>query len=122
MRDFALGEGLQNWRILMALKQMQKEVAAMAETGNITAMEIYEESGTVFGRGLAMLIDILNPERIIVGSVYARSRHLLDASMYKELKKEALAPSLAACRIMPAALGDKIGDYAAVSAAMGSKA
>lgn len=119
---FCSGGGIAKLAYSYGIKANAKEVAAMAETGNITAMEIYEESGTVFGRGLAMLIDILNPERIIVGSVYARSRHLLDASMYKELKKEALAPSLAACRIMPAALGDKIGYYAAVSAAMGSKA
>lgn len=38
--------------------------------------------------------------------------------MYRELKKEALAPSLAACRILPAALGERIGDYAAISAAL----
>ena len=84
-------------------------------------MKIFERSGAIFGRGLAVLIDLLNPERIIAGSVYARSHHFLDSAMYRELKKEALAPSLAACRILPAALGERIGDYAAISAAFGIK-
>ena len=38
--------------------------------------------------------------------------------MEKELRKEALPGSLAACAIVPAALGDRIGDYGAVVAAL----
>ena len=100
------------------IKASAKELAAMAEMGDEKALKIFERSGAIFGRGLAVLIDLLNPERIIAGCVYARSHHFLDSAMYRELKKEALAPSLAACRILPAALGERIGDYAAISAAL----
>ena len=34
------------------------------------------------------------------------------------LRRETLPDSLAACRIVPAALGDAIGDYAALSLAV----
>jgi glucokinase len=37
--------------------------------------------------------------------------------MEKILKKEALPTSYAACEIVPAALGDSIGDYAALAVA-----
>ena len=33
-------------------------------------------------------IDLLNPEKIVAGSVYARSHHLLDKTMYEELEKK----------------------------------
>ena len=39
---------------------------------------------------------------------------------YEELEKEALPMNRAACEIVPAALGERIGDYAAVVAAVNS--
>ena len=68
---------------------------------------------------LAILIDLLNPEKIVAGSVYARSHHLLDKTMYEELEK-ALPMNRAACEIVPAALGERMGNYAAVVAAVNS--
>ena len=35
------------------------------------ALAVYARCGAVFGRGLAILIDLLNPEKIVAGSVYA---------------------------------------------------
>ena len=65
-----------------------------------------------------MLIDILNPERIVIGSIFARSEDLLREGMEMAINKEALPQSLKCCKTVPAALGEKIGDYAAVSAAL----
>ena len=47
------------------------------------------------GQGLAILIDILNPERIVIGSIWGRQRALLEAVTLQVLKREALANSLA---------------------------
>lgn len=118
LEGFCSGGGIARMAEIEGIKASAKELAAMAEMGDEKALKIFERSGAIFGRGLAVLIDLLNPERIIAGSVYARSHHFLDSAMYRELKKEALAPSLAACRILPAALGERIGDYAAISAAL----
>lgn len=95
-----------------------KDVSQAAGAGHEDAAEVLSESGRYFGRGLSILIDILNPEIIVAGSIYARSHEFMDAAMWEEIRREALAPSVAACRIVPARLGEKIGDYGAVMAAV----
>ena len=79
---------------------------------------IYAESGRRLGYGLAILIDVLNLERIVIGSVFQRSENLLRPAMEAVLKEEALPLSLAQCEIVPAQLGDSIGDIAALSVAL----
>ena len=66
---------------------------------------------------LMIIIDILNPEMIIIGSVFARSKHLLLNSALEEIEKESLVSSAKCCEIVPAKLGERIGDYAALSVA-----
>jgi len=94
-----------------------KSIAQAANAGDELAVKIYEKSGEMLGRGLAVLIDLLAPEKIIIGSIFARSEKLLRGSMEKALKEEALAPALRKCEIVPAALGEEIGDYAAIGVA-----
>jgi glucokinase len=93
-------------------------VAQAAEEGDPVAREILATSGRFLGRGVAMLIDILNPERVVVGSIYARSRKLLQPAMEREIAREALAPAARVCTVVPAELGERIGDYACLSVAM----
>ena len=67
--------------------------------------------------------EIKNPkkytgQRIVIGSVYARCEELMRPEMLRALAAEALPASLAACRVLPAALGDGIGDFAALAIAM----
>jgi glucokinase len=95
-----------------------KIIAEAARAGDMAAKEIFETSAHYLGLGLAMLIDILNPQRIIIGSIFARCYDLLWPETYRTLKSEALSVSLDACKILPAALDEKIGDYAAISVAL----
>lgn len=94
-----------------------KTVADAAANGDELAKEIYRLCGFYLGRGLSLLIDILNPQIIILGSIFARSSNLLKTTMHKVISKEALKDSYADCKIVPAALGEAIGDYAALSLA-----
>lgn len=94
-----------------------KIVADAANSGDELAKEIYRICGFYLGRGLSLLIDILNPQVIVLGSIYARSHNLLYATMHEVISKEALKDSYADCKILPAALGESIGDYAALSLA-----
>jgi glucokinase len=73
------------------------------------------------GRGLALLIDILNPELIILGSIYGRSKSLLEPVMMEVIQKEAIRDSIDACKIVPAGLAENIGNMAALSLALMSK-
>ncbi len=94
-----------------------QQVAEAAEQGVPEAIAVMEESGAWLGRGLALLVDILNPEMIVLGSIYTRSGHLLEAAMRRELEREALPSALRVCRIIPAQLGEKTGIVAAVAVA-----
>ena len=76
---------------------------------------IFDAGGRMLGRGLAMIVDTLNPACIAIGSLYGRCRDLLEKPMRAALAAEALPQSLAVCRIVPAGLGEKVGDYAALA-------
>ena len=95
-----------------------KQLAEFAHQGDKFARSVFRQAGKMFGRALSILIDIINPELIVVGGVYMRSKDLLIRSMKNELRKEALAPSLAVCKIVPATLGEQIGDYGALAVAI----
>lgn len=103
--------------VLSADNLSAKAVAQAANQGDNLAIEIYRKCGTMLGRGLAVLIDILNPERIVIGSIYQRSSNLLIDSMKKAVNEEALKISAESCEIVPALLGDEIGDFAAIGVA-----
>ncbi|MBQ6884258.1 MAG: ROK family protein [Clostridia bacterium] len=94
-----------------------QSVAEAAYKGDKTAISVYKKCGEMLGYGLSILIDVLNPEKIVIGSIYTRSQDLLQETMIEALKQEALAPSLSVVEIPPAALGESLGDYAALSLA-----
>ena len=95
-----------------------KSIADAARAGDETALEVYRVCGEYLGRGLAVLIDLLNPQRIVLGSIFARSGDLLRESMEQSLRGEALAASAACCQIVAAELGESMGDYAALATAL----
>lgn len=94
-----------------------KVVAEAAENGDELAKEIYSTSGYYLGKGLSILIDILNPEIIIIGSIFSRSKSLLWPYAEKVIEKECLSYSKKVCKVVPSGLGEKIGDYAALAVA-----
>lgn len=89
----------------------------VALSGDPLAQEIFETVGRRLGQGLALLIDILNPQCIILGSIYLRQRSRLEDHMQAVLRQEALSYALHVCEIVPAGLGEAIGDYAALAVA-----
>ena len=95
-----------------------KAIAEAARAGDIVARKVFSLSGEKLGMGLSVLIDVLNPEAIVIGSVFARCSDLLLPPCEAVLTREALDASLCDCRILPAALGEEIGDYAALGAAL----
>lgn len=95
-----------------------RHVAEAAERGDALAQEILAESGRRLGLALAMLVDVLNPEVIALGSVFLRARRWIEPHMRPVLEAEALEPSLKVCRVVPSALGEDIGSYAAVAIAV----
>lgn len=95
-----------------------KIVGDAAEAGDPLGLEIYRISGEHLGRALSIFIDILNPEVIAIGSIFARSTDIIWPHAKKVIEKEALIHSRKVCRVLPATLGEKIGDLEALSIAL----
>jgi glucokinase len=96
-----------------------EKVGRAAQAGDPLALEIFDLVGRRLGQGLAILVDVLNPERIVIGSIYARQRALLEPVVTDVLRREALPQALAVCEVVPAGLGERVGDLASLSVAMG---
>lgn len=94
-----------------------KKIAECANEGNEDALEVYRACGERLGQVLSILIDLLNPERIVIGSIYQRSEALLCDEMQKVIERETLPQSRWVCRVVPAQLKENLGDFAAVAIA-----
>jgi len=88
----------------------------LALDGDPSAREVVAEAGRWFGRGLAVLVDVLNPDTIVVGTLGVVLGDLLLDPARQALQEEALPRAAAACRIVPAELGGRLGDVAALMA------
>lgn len=114
---FCSGGGIARLGESMGAWGTAKDLADAAKAGDPLAREVYRISARKLGAGLAVLIDLFNPECIVIGSVFARSEELFRREMEEVVAQEALQEARAVCRILPAALGDAIGDWAAVAVA-----
>ncbi|HZK20869.1 MAG TPA: ROK family protein [Oscillospiraceae bacterium] len=129
---YCSGGGISNMAESM-LKEWVKEGKASslekkAKNKNITAKDVFEAmykgdelarkvattSAKYLGKGLAVLADTLNPEIIIIGSIFARNYEFYHPIVTEVVKKEALPHCSERLVIAPSMLGDKIGDYAAL--------
>lgn len=95
-----------------------KKIAECAMQGHEDAKRVYNTCAQKLGLGLSILIDILNPDAIVIGSVYLRSRSLMEETVMRVIEQEALIHARSVCKILPAGLGEAIGDYAALSVAV----
>ncbi len=96
-----------------------REVGAAARKGDAVAIEILRSTGERLGEVLAILVDVLNPERIVIGGLAMRLGDLLLDPARRVMQREALAQAANTCQVVPAALGESIGDVAALAVAMG---
>lgn len=103
---------------LEALAELSAErVGVAAQAGDPLALSIYATVARRLGQGLAVLIDVLNPERLVIGSIYARQQGLIEPELRRVLAEECLPHALAAVQIVPAGLGEQVGDFAALAVA-----
>ena len=102
----------------MARHPTAQDVILAAKEGDETATAILRLSGEKLGAALSVIIDIINPEKIVLGTLYRVARAYLEPPMRRILEREALPGSLSACRIVPAKLGKNLGNYGAVCAAL----
>jgi glucokinase len=95
-----------------------EDLCRRAQAGDPDALSVVARSGCALGTALALVVDLLAPERIILGSLAARLGKLFTDPLSRAVAQEALPSSLARCRIMTGELGEAIGDVAAICVAM----
>lgn len=95
-----------------------KDVTIAADSGDPHALALLENAGKMLGRTVAILVDLLNPQVVVLGSLFVRARRHLEPALLRELQAEALPELATACRVVPAELGGMIGDLQALAAAL----
>lgn len=81
-----------------------KAVAKAATDGDADALKILSEAGRYLGIGLANLINIFNPEVIVIGGGLALAGNLLIKGAQEEATTRSFVPMSKVCRIVPAGL------------------
>ena len=84
-------------------------VAKAAEAGDPVAKRIFEIVGEYIGIGLTSVINLLNPEKVIIGGGVAEAGDLLFDPIRRTIKERAMVVAGEAVEIVPAELGNSAG-------------
>jgi predicted NBD/HSP70 family sugar kinase len=80
-------------------------VVARAQRGDPRTLGAVQKAGTSLGLGLSSLINIFNPDVVVLGGYFAKLFGYLIEPTRRSVHQRVMAESLAACRILPSELG-----------------
>jgi len=84
-----------------------------AADGDELALEVVNDTAKVLGVGIGNLLNVFNPEVVVVcGGVTLAGDHLFEP-LRREVARRAFKPAVAACRIVPGELAGTAGVYGA---------
>jgi len=95
-----------------------REIVESAVAGDPNACRLIEEVGEWLGKGIAILVDTLNPELIVIGTLGIVLGDLLLEPARNVLRLEALPQAVSVCRIAPAQLESDLSSVSALVAAI----
>jgi glucokinase len=95
-----------------------KQIWEAAQAGDIVAANVIQTCGKKLGEAIAILMDVLNPDCVVVGGLALRMGEAILGPARAVALREALPAALRSCDIVVAELGESIGDVAAVCVAM----
>lgn len=84
-------------------------VAEAAKAGDPVARRIFTRMGEYIGIGMASVVNLLNPERIIVGGGVADAGDILLTPLKETIKKRAMKIAGETVQVVPAQLGNTAG-------------
>ncbi|MFH0991677.1 MAG: ROK family protein [bacterium] len=94
------------------------DVYTAYQSGREEARKVFEQAAFYIGRGFAILVDILNPQRIILGGIGMRIGDAILPIARQVMFEETLSEAANSCEIIPSQLGEMIGDIASLCAAL----
>jgi glucokinase len=86
-----------------------EDVYKLAKKGDTNAVEAFRIAGYYLGIGLSNLINLLNPEIIVLGGGVISAGDFIMKPVMEEIEKRAIRFSLENVKIVPALLGNKAG-------------
>lgn len=86
-----------------------EEVCQKARNHDEAAVRAFAQAGRYLGIGLAIAINLLNPEKILLGGGVIEAEEFLLPPALKEASRRSFQISFACCRIEKAALGNRAG-------------
>lgn len=92
--------------------------AEAARMGDSLALDIWEETGKYLGLGVANIINILNPKRVVIGGGVSKVGDLLFEPARRVAKARAMRDLARVADIVPAELGDDGGILGALCLAL----
>lgn len=95
-----------------------KLVFQAARQGDAKAHRIVEKAGQYLGIGIANVINLLNPEAVVLGGGVASAGEILLSPVRREVRKRALKELSACTKIHAAKLGERAGVFGAVGIAV----
>ncbi|MBI4537729.1 MAG: ROK family protein [candidate division NC10 bacterium] len=95
-----------------------KELVQAAREGDALAREVWDEAVRCLGIGVAAVITILAPERIVVGGGVSRAGEFLLAPLREEVRRHVKLVPVQSVPILPAALGPDVGILGAAAVAL----
>lgn len=87
-----------------------------AAAGDALALEVVRDTAKYLGTGLANLINVLNPEVVVICGGVTQAGERLFIPLRTEVARRAFRPAVQACRIVPGRLEGTAGVYGAVKA------
>lgn len=99
-------------------KVTSKEVFESAALGDKLSAEVIDYCTGFLGIGVANLVNIFDPELVIIGGGVAKAGNILFERVKKEISKRCLRTMADSVKIVPAALGTDAGVYGALAVAM----
>jgi glucokinase len=94
------------------------ELGALAEMGDIQALEFWAEYGRNLGIGLSSLVYVLTPEAILLGGGISASSKFFLPTVKAEIEKRVFITSRIGLEILPAELGNAAGMLGAAKLAL----
>lgn len=88
---------------------------AAARQGDALACQLVDETALYMGVGLANIIQILNPEVIVLGTIATQQGDFFLDRVREVVRRETWPQMFAVVQILASPLGDQVGDYAAIS-------
>src|SRR5688500_15268850 len=86
-----------------------KEVFEAGMKGDTLALEVFERMGRSLGIGIANLLNLLNPEVVVIGGKVANAWPLFGEALQQEIRLRAFPLPAKSVRIVPAECGDDAG-------------